>query len=467
MPKPDFYVLGSSTKGVSLNDPEWLNIFNLHGHEHVAKMSPAVAWTDEGWTRRCVDVRAKAIAALPFVVHKGDMTNVVWKAGEEAPEELAWLDLFDYLYRAEASLALVGAAYAMKEGTFNKDGIITKADGLSWINPTSIKPCFKDGKYGPDERGNFRYYERSANERKFQVPRSRVLGTFQPSPFVEQGPGSADARSANMHSQILHDLAEYTSGQLRSGLVKKTVWVADKDARQPDELTVKRWQRWVRRNILGTKPTPDDPMVMQGLSAQEVGSDLSDLHSDVITRDAREAIASTLGVPHSLVMSNAANYATAKSDQLSFMANTVVPQARLLAHAINQQLLMPLGYHLEFEPHKTEVMQQSELEKAQAIALAVGGPVLSVNEGRELLGYEPIQGQDVVAGQPQEVRSADTISDTKNLDIQRWRTKINRKGRDVKFTPDALADYEADIIRERLATGADLDEVFRPPFVGF
>jgi len=89
MPKPDFYVLGSSTKGVSLNDPEWLNIFNLHGHEHVAKMSPAVAWTDEGWTRRCVDVRAKAIAALPFVVHKGDMTNVVWKAGEEAPEEAA------------------------------------------------------------------------------------------------------------------------------------------------------------------------------------------------------------------------------------------------------------------------------------------------------------------------------------------------------------------------------------------
>jgi hypothetical protein len=72
-----------------------------------------------------------------------------------------------------------------------------------------------------------------------------------------------------------------------------------------------------------------------------------------------------------------------------------------------------------------------------------------------------------VAEQPQEVRSADTVSDTKNLDIQRWRTKINRKGRDVKFTPDALADYEADIIRERLATGADLDEVFRPPFSDF
>jgi len=75
--------------------------------------------------------------------------------------------------------------------------------------------------------------------------------------------------------------------------------------------------------------------------------------------------------------------------------------------------------------------------------------VLSVNEGRELLGYEPIQGQDVVAEQPQEVRSADTVSDTKNLDIQRWRTKINRKGRDVKFTPDALSRYEESVIKER------------------
>jgi phage portal protein BeeE len=197
-------------------------------------------------------------------------------------------------------------------------------------------------------------------------------------------------------------------------------------------------------------------MVMQGLSAQEVGSDLSDLHSDVITRDAREAIASSLGVPHSLVMSNAANYATAKSDQLAFMANTVVPQARLLAHAINHQLLMPLGYHLQFEPHKTEVMQQSELEKAQAIALVVGGPVLSVDEGRELLGYEPM-------GETQ----VQEVADTKMVDIQRWRTKISRKGRDAKFSPDHLSDFEADVIRERLASGFDLDEVFKAPFTDF
>jgi len=149
---------------------------------------------------------------------------------------------------------------------------------------------------------------------------------------------------------------------------------------------------------------------------------------------------------------------------LAFMANTVVPQARLVAHALNSQLLMPLGYHLEFEPHKTEVMQQSELEKAQAIAIAVGAPVLSVNEGRELLGYEPVPGQDFIAEQPQAVRSAD---DTKALDIQRWKTKIANKGREAKFSPDSLTDYEADIIRERLATGMDLEEVFRPPFVGF
>ena len=35
MPKPDFYVMGSTMKGVSLNDPEWQSIFNLHGHEAV------------------------------------------------------------------------------------------------------------------------------------------------------------------------------------------------------------------------------------------------------------------------------------------------------------------------------------------------------------------------------------------------------------------------------------------------
>jgi hypothetical protein len=44
----------------------------------------------------------------------------------------------------------------------------------------------------------------------------------------------------------------------------------------------------------------------------------------------------------------------------------------------------------EFQPQKLEVFQASELQKAQAVAEVVGKPVLLVDEGRELLGYEPL-----------------------------------------------------------------------------
>jgi hypothetical protein len=53
----------------------------------------------------------------------------------------------------------------------------------------------------------------------------------------------------------------------------------------------------------------------------------------------------------------------------------------------------------------------------------------------------------------------------RSLDLKRWRTKVEKRGRVVKFQPDAITQDEADVIRERLLAGTPLDAAFAPPFL--
>lgn len=451
--KPDMYVLGSSTKGLSLKYWEaWVDALN-NDESGQPPMDIRAAYSKESWYRRCVDILANTLAGMPWEIVRN--ASVVLQSGEPPEGEWEWFDPDDYLYRTGASMATAGAAYWQKQGNLNDDMAYRNTaaiDGLHYYNPLTIKPHYKDDEYGPDDHGNFQYFKRNIGKREFYIDRRAVLHTFQPDPFTEQGPGVSDGQAAKMQAQILHDLGTFTSDQLRSGLPKKVVFVADKDARQPSEDQLKKWQRWIQRHLLGSSGTP--PEVMQGLDTKEIGSDLADLHSEAITKDAREAIASAFGIPHSLIMSNAANFATAQADQLNFYLTKIIPQSRIVAAALNRQLFTPLGLRFQFRPERLEVMQAYELEKAQGLVALTGNkPILTQDEARERVEEEP--------------RGYDDLSPQMLTDIKAWRKAIKHRGRDYAFSPDYLDDYTTGVIRERLAAGRTLDEVFKTPFVGF
>lgn len=452
--KPDMYVVGSSQKGLSLKYWEaWVGAHNNDERGEKPDMSIVTAWTTESWFRRCVDILSSTIAGIPWEITRGD--TVLLKSNEEAPSDWEWFDVEDYLYRSAASLATTGASYFQKEGMLNDDmefRTLSNITGLKYYKPTTISPVYERGDYGPDDYGNFRYFKRIVDSREFYISRRAVLHTFQPDPFTEQGPGSSDGMAAREQAQILYDLSGFTSDQLRSGLPKKTVFVADKDARQPSEDQLKKWQRWIQRYLLGAKGTP--PEVMQGLDTKEIGSDLSSLHSSEITKDAREAVSSAFGIPHSLIMSNAANFATAQADQLNFYITKALPQARVITNALNRQLLAPLGFRFTMKPERLEVFQSYELEKGQTLVALTGGkPVLTQDEARERVEEDPL--------------GYDSLDPLRITDVKNWRKAIKNRGRDYDFSPDALNESEASVIRERLSCGKSLDEAFAPPFVGF
>jgi len=115
-----------------------------------------------------------------------------------------------------------------------------------------------------------------------------------------------------------------------------------------------------------------------------------------------------------------------------------------------------MGYKLRFDPSRIEAFQALELQKMQGLSLAVGEPIMLRNEAREQMNLEPIA--ESVAPAPTE---------SKAKDINRWMKKVASKGRHASFSSDTLNDTEIGIIRERLSTDLTIQEVFRPPFVGF
>ena len=447
MPAPEVYSLGWDHGRKSFTLDQLLN-FNIGGRYNEEWASQAMtareAYEQVGWYKRCVDVRARTLAALPWAIYgRGD--DPVLTESEDTPPDLAWFNAAPSIFRWEVALTMVGQAFSLKER------VGRRMTGLYHFGVGTIKPVYtREGIAG---------YERWVNGTKVAViPPEEVLAIWAPDAWIELGPGAPDGAAALLHAQVLHDLTGYTGENLRSGLVKKVVWTAEGRPPEPDvrEQTEDYLTRWV----MGRGKTRVK-VISGAVKPEIIGSDLSDLTDTAISESHQRALATALGVPHSLVMSDAANFATAKADQLNFLTTTLQHEAGVIADALNRQLFDGLGLHFRFEIERTEAVQSAEAEKALAsVALFTGG-VLTRDEVRASMGYDPLGEEET----PQAEDEVDAT--TRTLDLDRWRRKVEKRGRDVKFVPEILAPAEADIIRERLKAGYDLDEVFRPPFLDF
>lgn len=435
---------------------EQLVDFNVGGHgadwwyERPRELTAEAAYREVGWYKRCVDVRARSLASMPWALYGPRSDDPIVTETDDLPDDLAWFNPGRAFFRFEVALTVTGSAYALIE----KSG--RRVTNLFHFNPFTIKPKYT--------KQGIAYYERWVDGvHVANVTLDDMLAIFSPDPFVEQGPGASDGNAARVHAQVLQDLAGYTSENLRSGLVKKIVWTAE--GRPPEKDERERVEDWLTRFIMGRNRTRTKVLSGQ-LTPQEIGSDLSDLGDKEITEDHQRAIATALGVPHSLVMSDAANYATAAADQLNFITTTLAHECRIVEEALNNQIFGPAGMNFRFEIERTEAVQRSESEKALSVVALFTGGVLTRDEVRQTLGYDPLgEEEEQQAGMTQD---EDEDEDRRSVDIDRWRKKVENRGdREVKFSPDHLTGDEAAVIRERLASGAPLDEVFSPPFSSF
>lgn len=363
--------LFTGTKSVRLEDlPEeaWRIVVGDtgDGRDRASKLYGTVSWL-----YRCVDIRAGAVASMPWEITRGDELFVT--NDDDAPEQFGWLDdLSGLLYRTEAALALAGRAYWFRERN------LMRTLGVRWLRPDSVRPVI-------DRHAGLTGFTRMIDGHDVPLAVDDLVYVWLPDPFVELGPAEHwPGKAALGAAGVLANMDAFIAGYFDGGMIKATL-LKYKDPMSRDEAD--RVREWWRRVANGIKNAFATEVVRGDFEALTIGEGLHDLQNTALTAEQREAICTALGVPQSKVTANAANYATKHGDDLSFIQDTIEPECRLIAAAVNRQLLGPMGLRLQFKPDELSVMQEDEASRAASLNQLVQAG-MSLEMAVAVLGYD-------------------------------------------------------------------------------
>jgi HK97 family phage portal protein len=356
-------------------------------------------YTSVPYLYRAIDIRAKTIAAMPYRVERNgtDVTdNTIYKPIIDNVHKL--------IYRTEAAICLYGRAYWTKD-------IENRIPVPVWLLPTLVQPFYQSGK------GLVRYdywagIDSVYSGRHIQFQPDELVSFELPSIGSEGWYGIAPAYVAANSAATLYGIDRFASGYFDRGAIKATVLSVEGNPTQKhkDELT-----NWFQSMLSGIRNAWTTAVLSSKVEPIVIGAGIEELKDNDITERREKHICAALGIPHSLVSADAANYATSLSDRINFYTHTVIPETEFIFEQINMQLLAP--YRLEFipEPKKLEVYQQQELEKAQALATLIRKDefVLLQNEARQVLELEPIE--PVEYEQVPAVTEPEEVQDNKSI----------------------------------------------------
>jgi SPP1 gp7 family putative phage head morphogenesis protein len=405
-----------------------------------------------GWLYRCVELRANSASRVPWAITRGD--SEVWLSRDaQPPAQLSHLaKLKRLIYLSEAALCLAPEAF-----WFNERNRARSLD-LRWLAPTSVLPVWDEtlGLVGFDRRmGN-------GQVRRFDP--ADIVYFPRPNPMHETEPGRPPAQAAMSAGGVLYSVDMFVAGFFDRGAIKATLLTIDGN---PPKEEIARLEKWWNRFFTGIKSAWSSAAVRMGVTPVTVGEGIQELSNTELTREKKEEIATGLGVPHSLVMSNAANYATSQQDMFNFYDQTIIPELSILFEILNEQLLMPQGLSIQHRADEMAAFQEDETTRSAAFKMyvdagmkqSVAAQILGIDlpAGIEYEDLDPAEPEPEEAPPPiQVVEPAAPAQLVDNQDVEqekarfrRWAAK--RSHPDVeKFNSDTLSHADKSAILDAL-----------------
>jgi HK97 family phage portal protein len=333
------------------------------------------------WLFAGVDIRANALMAMPFSIYQGEDDNqTVVDSNDQYTNALGFLPNPTVLFGLiEMALTIWGYSYLYRRP--NLTG--SRPYKLQYLISSKVEHDIKADQTGEPiirfrRRGKDTWYD----DDKF-------VYFWKPDPFVELGPPTASpAEAASAAAGVVLNVDKFAAAFFKRGAIKPTLLVTKGRVVKGEREKLKSW--WDRM-FTGIKRAWQTEIVNgDAVEAVQVGEGLEALKNQEISEEKREAIATALRIPHTMLFSNAANYATADVDRMWLYENCINAEARFIEAVINEQLLKPMGYRLAFEPERMDIFQQSEAERADALTQLVttlsAGPIAGV--AMDILGYD-------------------------------------------------------------------------------
>lgn len=446
---------GSALKAVTLDGDEGWTIL---GDERQTTTLEALV-NRVPWLARCVALVASAAKTIPFAIYRG---------GQVVDDSTAWTNalgitgnprrLIEQLARA---LLVYGNAYAFP--AINPAGYVR--DLRYWI-PSTVDPQRdrETGLVASLKRGSETY------------PRERVICVWPASEQVEDGPApSSPALSALIAAGVLNDMGEFATRYFQNGAVRVTL-LAVKATQQEAQ----RISDWWRQFVTGRHNAHKNRVVnAETVEPKTIGDGLEGLHNTELTSSSVQAVAAALGVPQSMLMANAANYATARVDQFSLYATTIIPMLERVSDALNEQLFTKAfrldGYRLEFRPESLDAFHEDEVSRASAYSTYVSTGMLpsvaaqicgiELPEGMEYTDLDPEpEPEPEPQPTPPPPQEQQPQQDEQSEELGRWQRKALRSfragaGAVVQFETGLISPADQARINKALARAQSEDDV--------
>ena len=233
---------------------------------------------------------------------------------------------------------------------------------------------------------------------KDTVPLNRMVYIWEPNPASEIAPGPAPAYVALQAAGMLGALDQMTTQYFRGGAVPLTVVEVPASA-SPDERN--KLENWFVRFAAGIRNAWKFMPVTVGTKFTKIGSEIKDTTAPDLTAAQRDNVAVAIGVPPSIIEGRSTDESNSRSERLAFYTDQVIPFAESVLQAFNETYYSKAGIKLEIDRDGIEVLQEANLQQAErAQKLAGGKAILSLNEARDIVDYDPVPGGDWKEDEP-------------------------------------------------------------------
>jgi HK97 family phage portal protein len=380
------------------------------------------------WAYRCVEIRAQALAQIPWQVVKpnGDIVEAgpLYDLLNEINPESNWQTL---IAATEADLSIYG--YAAWKKVKEKNGSAPLF--IQRLAPSALEierdPMRGIGAflYGPSKQRLQR--EEVVYFRRYN-PTDEIAGL---------SPLEICRNSINIEALANEHMADF----FENYAMPQYIFSAETNDQNELKRLATAWHK-----EYGTKGNRFKTAFVGGKSEpKEMGYAPDKLALTEVREEAHKSICSALGVPPVLVGAwEAANYATADEQRQGLYTETIIPEAEYLKGVINSELAPDLGEErFEWEYEALTALQEDEGNRANRLVAIVGAKIIKPEVAAEELGYdatdvpEPAPVPDVLkpfAGEdnkPKDEKPEEDV-DPQEEALAKWRRKAIKRLKDGK-----------------------------------
>lgn len=336
------------------------------GNSTSGDMSAQAAYETVGHVRRGLSLRANAVASCPRHYYKAN--------GEEVTESnVRFLDGWQRTLKLiELSLCVSSAFYLYRVMMGGR------LSGLRWLKSGTIFPKIT--------AENALTFERRINggAPKTYTPEQLVYG-WDADPFREIGPGGSVLDTVLVNAGVVGGINTHAKSFFERGAINPQLLQIEGPI-GPDEQ--ERFKVWWKQIVAGVRNAFASEVLRFKVNKIDLSAPTKDLGMPELGKVQKEDIATGLGIPYSLLFSDAANYATAQQDEANFWNLTIKPQLSFIQNELNEQVFKAQGLELYFAPEEMSLFQEDEAKRSASLSgLVAAGMPLDI--AMESLGYEP------------------------------------------------------------------------------